>query len=42
MRTDWVSVLPPNSERVRPLELFFDLVSVLAITQCTARGCARS
>src|SRR5688500_13714556 len=26
-----------DGERVTPLELFFDLVFVLAITQCTAR-----
>ena len=25
-----------NEERVTPLELFFDLVFVLAITQCTS------
>ena len=25
-----------EGERVKPLELFFDLVFVLAITQCTA------
>jgi len=30
------AVLRGNEERVTPLELFFDLVLVLAITQCTA------
>jgi len=30
------AVLRGNEERVMPLELFFDLVFVLAITQCTA------
>ena len=29
-------MLRGNDERVLPLELFFDLVFVLAITQCTA------
>jgi low temperature requirement protein LtrA len=31
-----VSTAPREEERVTPLELFFDLVFVLAITQCTA------
>ncbi len=31
-----VGAAPRESERVTPLELFFDLVFVLAITQCTA------
>src|SRR3954464_2578769 len=31
-----VAVLRGDEERVTPLELFFDLVFVLAITQCTA------
>ncbi len=31
-----MAVLRGNEERVTPLELFFDLVFVLAITQCTA------
>jgi hypothetical protein len=30
------TVLRGDEEQVRPLELFFDLVFVLAITQCTA------
>ncbi|HEV7562589.1 MAG TPA: low temperature requirement protein A, partial [Solirubrobacterales bacterium] len=30
------AVLRGDQERVTPLELFFDLVFVLAITQCTA------
>jgi low temperature requirement protein LtrA len=29
-----------NEERVTPLELFFDLVFVLALTQCTAHMAA--
>ncbi|MFL5834601.1 MAG: low temperature requirement protein A [Solirubrobacterales bacterium] len=31
-----LAATPREGERVRPLELFFDLVFVLAITQCTA------
>src|SRR6478672_3334907 len=31
-----LSATPREGERVTPLELFFDLVFVLAITQCTA------
>ncbi len=31
-----IAAVPREGERVRPLELFFDLVFVLAITQCTA------
>ena len=31
-----VSAVLRQEERVTPLELFFDLVFVLAITQCTA------
>ena len=31
-----LSAVPRENERVTPLELFFDLVFVLAITQCTA------
>src|SRR3954468_16436200 len=30
------AVLRGDAERVMPLELFFDLVFVLAVTQCTA------
>jgi low temperature requirement protein LtrA len=30
------TVLRGDEEQVRPLELFFDLVFVLAMTQCTA------
>ena len=30
------AVLRGDEERVKPLELFFDLVFVLALTQCTA------
>jgi low temperature requirement protein LtrA len=35
-RTPRVTATMRESERVRPLELFFDLVFVLALTQCTA------
>jgi low temperature requirement protein LtrA len=35
-RTSRLSAAPREDERVTPLELFFDLVFVLAITQCTA------
>src|SRR5436190_22066257 len=31
-----LGAVPREGERVTPLELFFDLVFVLAITQCTA------
>ncbi|HWM54142.1 MAG TPA: low temperature requirement protein A [Solirubrobacterales bacterium] len=31
-----IAAVPREGERVRPLELFFDLVFVLALTQCTA------
>ena len=34
--THRVSAVLREEERVTPLELFFDLVFVLAITQCTA------
>ena len=36
------AVLRGDDERVTPLELFFDLVFVLAITQCTALMAARA
>jgi low temperature requirement protein LtrA len=35
-RTSRVTAVLRSEERVKPLELFFDLVFVLAITQCTA------
>jgi low temperature requirement protein LtrA len=35
-RTPRVTAVLRSEERVKPLELFFDLVFVLAITQCTA------
>jgi low temperature requirement protein LtrA len=35
-RTPRLSAVPRSEERVTPLELFFDLVFVLALTQCTA------
>jgi low temperature requirement protein LtrA len=35
-RTPRMTAVPRSEERVTPLELFFDLVFVLAITQCTA------
>jgi low temperature requirement protein LtrA len=35
-RTSRLAAMPREGERVTPLELFFDLVFVLAITQCTA------
>ncbi|HEY5054055.1 MAG TPA: low temperature requirement protein A [Solirubrobacterales bacterium] len=35
-RTSRLAAAPREDERVTPLELFFDLVFVLAITQCTA------
>jgi low temperature requirement protein LtrA len=34
-RSARVSAVLRQTERVTPLELFFDLVFVLAITQCT-------
>jgi low temperature requirement protein LtrA len=34
-RTPRLTTVPRSEERVTPLELFFDLVFVLAITQCT-------
>jgi low temperature requirement protein LtrA len=34
-RTPRLTAVPRSEERVTPLELFFDLVFVLAITQCT-------
>jgi low temperature requirement protein LtrA len=35
-RTPRLTAVPRSEERVTPLELFFDLVFVLALTQCTA------
>ena len=35
-RTHRVTAVLREEERVTPLELFFDLVFVLALTQCTA------
>jgi low temperature requirement protein LtrA len=35
-RTPRLKAVPRSEERVTPLELFFDLVFVLALTQCTA------
>jgi low temperature requirement protein LtrA len=35
-RTPRLTAVPRSEERVMPLELFFDLVFVLALTQCTA------
>ena len=35
-RTPRLTAVRRSEERVTPLELFFDLVFVLAITQCTA------
>ncbi len=35
-RASRLAAMPREGERVTPLELFFDLVFVLAITQCTA------
>ncbi|MEA2420498.1 MAG: hypothetical protein QOE60_2704 [Thermoleophilaceae bacterium] len=35
-RTPRITAVPRSEERVTPLELFFDLVFVLALTQCTA------
>ena len=35
-RTPRLRAVPRSEERVTPLELFFDLVFVLALTQCTA------
>jgi low temperature requirement protein LtrA len=35
-RTPRLTAVPRSEERVYPLELFFDLVFVLALTQCTA------
>ena len=35
MRATRMSPVMREGERVKPLELFFDLVFVLAITQCT-------
>jgi low temperature requirement protein LtrA len=35
-RTPRLTAVPRSEERVLPLELFFDLVFVLALTQCTA------
>jgi low temperature requirement protein LtrA len=35
-RSPRVTAVPRQTERVTPLELFFDLVFVLALTQCTA------
>jgi low temperature requirement protein LtrA len=35
-RTPRLAAVPRSEERVTPLELFFDLVFVLALTQCTA------
>ncbi|MGB2711003.1 MAG: low temperature requirement protein A [Conexibacter sp.] len=35
-RTPRLTAVPRDGERVTPLELFFDLVFVLALTQCTA------
>jgi low temperature requirement protein LtrA len=35
-RTPRVTAVLRSEERVTPLELFFDLVFVLALTQCTA------
>jgi low temperature requirement protein LtrA len=35
-RTPRVTAVLRSEERVKPLELFFDLVFVLALTQCTA------
>jgi len=35
-RTPRISAVLRSEDRVTPLELFFDLVFVLAITQCTA------
>jgi low temperature requirement protein LtrA len=40
-RTPRLSAVLREEERVTPLELFFDLVFVLAITQCTALMAAR-
>ncbi|HEV2712684.1 MAG TPA: low temperature requirement protein A [Gaiellaceae bacterium] len=37
-----LSAVPRETERVTPLELFFDLVFVLALTQCTALMAAES
>src|SRR5438094_8912436 len=36
LRTPHLTAVLRDEERVTPLELFFDLVFVLAITQCTA------
>jgi low temperature requirement protein LtrA len=36
VRTPRLTAVPRSEERVTPLELFFDLVFVLALTQCTA------
>src|SRR5688500_17480128 len=36
VRTPHLSAVLRSEERVMPLELFFDLVFVLALTQCTA------
>jgi low temperature requirement protein LtrA len=41
-RTPRLAAVPRSEERVTPLELFFDLVFVLALTQCTALMAANS
>lgn len=40
-RTGRLTAVPREEERVLPLELFFDLVFVLAFTQCTAMMAAQ-